>query len=200
MKIENQVLNWAESLEEGSYAYLQAGNALNLNLTDLVSLANAILAAAPAPSARKPVAWQLYAMDGGTLRVTKDEAIAQRHAAEGHKVTPLYEAAPAPSAPEGPKGKFEAWYVERRGPSRLEGRIASAGQWYYFDVDVDAAWQAWKEAFAAAPAPSDAQDAARYRWLRDIARVQEVIELELGVETDTLPEMDAAIDAAMKSA
>lgn len=41
------------------------------------------------------------------------------------------------------------------------------------------------------------QDAARYRWLRARAHMQEIIDFETGLLSETLEEMDAAIDSAI---
>lgn len=55
-----------------------------------------------------------------------------------------------------------------------------------------AASDAW-----ARTAGSNSMDADRYRWLKVRPRVQEVIDLETGCDTETLDEQDAAIDAAI---
>lgn len=56
---------------------------------------------------------------------------------------------------------------------------------------------------AASAAPADeamAKDAARYRWLRRRERVQTIIELETGIDSMSLIDMDASIDAAIAAA
>lgn len=67
------------------------------------------------------------------------------------------------------------------------------------------------EAFAILTIPADRSaldaylapyklDAERYRWLRDKCRIQEVIDFECGTESETLKDMDQAIDSMIAAA